>query len=713
MINPAKARHALGMSLIEILVAIAIFAFGILGLVQLQSGLSRSAAEANTRTVAINIAEETIERRRGFSRITKDTDPSDGIDYAYLDIEPGQATVNLGGLTYNVNVAVQDYWYNRATKLFTTTEPLVAAVSDFKLMTVSVNWGNTREFNIGDGQTTNGGLGSTGVVLSEIISSITSAGDAKSATGGTGGLYLPSITYNPGSNPEIISISLGDNKFKESTTPLPNVIRGDELAETTFDVVTYSQDNEGAEFLRREEFMSISCNCSLRVPSTNAQGGGRPAVWDGKDYTKGEFVSKVYGVGTSNTQSKFCTICCRDHHDGGTGAKDDPEDPGRARYSPFRPPADYWDSGSLLGDHRHYQRSSTGTLTLATAHGQSYMEACRMVRRNGFWQVAQDLRLETLNNFPHDFLDNTTEVGIYSDYVTDAVEAYELAINASNHYELSPPAFKQPSEVSPPVVFPASTVETRTFLPTPIGSLSQQLRSRGVYLDYMSDKLRTLVDCLQAGGTGEECQAPHITTPLEVIPFYDVQLTWLARWNETPINSPVDVTNQAIANNNTHSRGVATPTTGTGLSNVSATVHRSNLGLTGTDPIDLTYTNDLRTKLIYVQSQSTTPPPSMNQFIISGSISANISGFKATDVEISATGAQCNRTSTGFTCLSETAANNPRITVSNYFKTNANHVACSSMVLHGSQTGNNGWTRFTLPTSGTNTANIIIKNGAC
>ncbi len=78
---------------------------------------------------------------------------------------------------------------------------------------------------IDESHTTGDHLGSGGVTLSEIISSITSAADAKSATGGTGGIYLPSINYEPGSNPDIVSLSLGDNKFKESTVPLPRVIR--------------------------------------------------------------------------------------------------------------------------------------------------------------------------------------------------------------------------------------------------------------------------------------------------------------------------------------------------------------------------------------------------------------------------------------------------------------------------------------------------------
>lgn len=704
-------RHAHGMTLLEVLIGIAIFAIGMLALTQLQGGLARSAGDAATRTVAINIAEEVIERTRGFSRVTQDPD---GIEPAYLDIEPMQYAVTRAGVAYAVNVQVTDYWYDRSSQQFTTSEPLVAAVSDFKLLRVGVSAGDGPEFTIDAKNTTQGRLGSDGVLLSEIISSITSAADAKSATGGIGGLHLPSVDYNPGSNPDIISISLGDNKFKESTTPLPKVIRADELAETTFDVVTYSQNDQGATFLRREEFRAVSCNCELRVPGTGTEGGRRPTVWDGIEYSRGEFVSKTYGISTSNVQSNLCGLCCRDHHDGGSGADDDPGDAGRARFDPFRPSGEYWDAGSMAGDHRHYFRDSGGGLTLASAGDSTYMEACRMVRKNGFWQVGQDLRQEGLNLFPEGYLDKSSAVGEYSAYVAGAVDGYETDINGVDGYELLPPTLALPSESSPALVFPASTESNPTTLPTPLGNSSQQLRARGIYLDYMTDTLRTIVDCLQLGGSGASCGAPHVTTALEIIPFYDVQLTWLTRWNETPFNNPVDVSNQAIASNNAHSRGLAQLTLGTSLSTVDGRIHQGNLGLTGTDPVDLNYAADLRVQFLYVDAVQSTPPPAVNEYLIEGLITSNIKGFKASDVELSGSGAQCNRTNTGYKCLVEVAANSPRITITNYYKNNQTRVVCSAVLsLHDSETGANGWTRFNLPGAGTQEADIIVKQDSC
>ena len=700
-----------GVTLIEVLIAILIFAIGILALTQLQSSLARSVSDANLRTTAINIAEEVIESHRGFSRLSKDPD---GIEYSYADIESAEYTENRGHLSFNVDVDVSEYWYDRPTERFTTTEPLVAAVSDFKLVNVRVDWGDVPEFMIDASQGTSSALGSGAVVLNEVIASITSAADAKSATGGTGGLYIPSITYNPGTNPDIISISLGENKFKESTTPLPRVIRTDELAETTFDVVTYLQDNDGSTFLRREEFRSVSCDCELRIPGVEPGAGLRPTVWDGVEYTRGELVSKTYGVGTSNVQSKLCDICCRDHHDGGTGEDDDPDDTARALYDPFRAAEDYVSSGPLAGDHKHYFRNGSGGLSLATTHGSPYMEACRMIRKNGFWQVAQDLRQEGLNGFPENFLDSGPEVSVYSDYVTGATNLYVDAALAANGYEQSPPQLTEPASMSPSFNFPAATASLATTLPTVLGQETQQLRSRGIYIDYMSKVLRDIIGCIDAGGSGVSCGAPGITTRLEITPFYDVQTTWLSRWTETPVNNPVDVSNEAIEDNNTHSRGVASLTAGFGYATVNPEIHKGNLGMTGTDPVDPNYSADLRSKDVFVLATSETPPPALNEFIVSGLITSSINGFKASDVEISYTDAQCNRTSTGFECLIEIGANNPRLTVTNYYKSNQNRVACSNeLEIQGVGTGSNGWTRFNLPTAGTTTADIIIQNDAC
>lgn len=715
----ARKRTNRGYTLIEVLVGIVIFALGMMALAQLQGSLARNSSDAAARTLATNIAEETIEAARNFSRIT-----SNGVDPAYNDIVDGTRAVTRGGQTFTVATDVTDYYYDPDTEGFTTTAPVGAARSDMKLVELAVTW-NSGEFQVDSASTTTGRLGSGEIRLRDVISSITSPSGGKVALGATGdNSYSPPVNYNPGENPDIISIQLGDNKFKESTTPLPDVIRSDELVETRFDVVTYSQSESGATFLRREEFRAVSCECRLRIPSNSDQGGLRPTVWNGNDYTEGEFVSKPYGESASNQQSVFCDICCRDHHDGGTGANDDANDPGKSKYDPFRSAFGYYDGeyGALAGDHKHFRRDNLGNLALVTTDGQTYVEACRLVRKDGFWRVAQNLRQEGLNSFPASYLDDEVEVGAYSDYVTGAVLGYEEDIDAMGpgaQYEGAPPALTAPANMDPAVVFPASTYANATQMES--GLLTeQQLRSRGVYMDYMSDELRDRINCLQDYNPGESCGTPDVTTALEIIPFYDVQLTWLSRWTETPNNNPIDVTNEAIADDNAHSRGVATLESGFGYSTINSEVHSGNLGLTGTDPIDPTYAYDLKDYNLYALAVDYSNPPPLSSYIVAGSITSAVGGVKAADVEIAFVDAQCDRTSLGYECVIEADANTPRLTVSNYFKNGKELVACAVnyLTVHGSDHSGNdplrNWTRFNLPkNTTTSVANIVIKENSC
>jgi len=721
----ARKRNNHGYTLLEVLIGIVIFALGMMALAQLQGSLARNSSDANVRTVATNIAEEMIEQARSFSQISSQVGK-----HAYNDIVTGMQTVTRGGNTYNLAAVVTDYYYQNGA--FGTEVPPGAARSDMKLLEVTVTWNPAdggQEFYVDANTQTEGGLGSGSITLRDVISSITSPSGGKVALGAAGdNSYSPPVDYNPGENPDIVSIELGENKFKESTTPLPDVIRSDELVETRFDVVTYSQSGDNATFLRREEFRAISCECTLRIPTSDDEGGLRPTVWTGSEYSEGEFVSKPYGEEANNQQSVFCGICCRDHHDGGSHENDVDAgtDPGRSLYNPFRSAASYYGDeygDALAGDHQHFNRTNTGDLQLASSDGATYVEACRMVRKDGFWRIAQDLRQEGLNSFPGSYLDEELEVGEYSDYVTAAVKAYEAAtdpvnsLNPSNPYESAPPALTPPQSLSPAVVFPASGYENATEMASG-GTTEQQLRARGIYIDYMNDELRAKINCLDLGGSGDGCEVPEVTSALEIIPFYDVQLTWLARWNETPNNNPIDVSNQAIADNNTHSRGVAVLQSGFGYSTVNSAVHTRNLGLTGTDPIDPWYGYEVRDYDLYALAVDYSTPPPLSGIIVSGTITSAVGGVKAADVEIEYSDAQCDRTLTGFECVIQSNAQNPRIAVYNYFKTGKTLIACSSYldvqgVEHIATSGNNK-TRFNLPkTASTSVANIVIKENSC
>ena len=699
-----------GFTLIEVLVGMIIFALGMLALVNLQSSLARNSGDSHSRTVANNIAEELIEGFRIFSQI--ETDPG-GVADAFEDIATGNQVIEVGGINYEVDIVVTDYYSSRSGT-FDGADPGSAANAAMKRVELTVTWNTGLGFRI-DETTPTSLLDSGSITLTDIISSITSPSGGKvSLVSPESNGYAPPVDYNPGANPDIISIQLGANKFKESTTPLPDVIRSDEFVETRFDVVTYSQDNLGATFLRREEFIAVSCECTLRVPVTTGDGALRPTIWGGVEYTQAEFVYKPYGESANNQQSSFCSLCCRDHHDGGTGADDVTADPGRSRYNAFRASDRYYDSGLLQGDHEHYKRNNLGELALVESDGEVYVEACRLVRKDGFFRVSQDLRQEGLNNFPASYLDDESEVSEYSTYVTDAVSQYEEDMGATNLYESSPPNLTAPASMPTPLVFPASTAGTASVMQSG-GITEQQLRSRGIYIEYMSDELRTKINCMDLGGEGAACNVPNVTTALDIIPFYEVQLTWLARWNESPSNNPVDVTNETILDENAHSRGKATLESGFGLSTDSAATHKGNLGLTATDPIDPWYLSDEEFQYVFTEAtDGSGTPPVLSDIVISGTITSAVNGVRASDVEISATGAQCERTNTGFVCVLEVGANNPRLTVTNYNKVNKLLLGCSDVLdIHGSEVSANNWTRFDLPEVTTTKADIVIKEDFC
>ena len=697
-----KARNA-GFNLLEILAGIAIFALGMMALAQLQGSLARTSGDSNAKSVAVNLAEETMESMRSFARPSEFTAIVSGTDPA----------ADIGGIEYTVSREVTDYYYQVDTDDFGTERPTGFVNPAMKLVELSVTW------DAGPGMES---MGSGEIKLVDMISSIPTLASGKVVLNATTTqLYAPPVDYNPGENPDIIAIQLGTNKFKESTTPLPDVIRQNELVETRFDVVTYSQDSAGAVFLRREEFRGVSCQCSLHTATASDHGGLRPTVWDGSSYTEGEFVAKTFGRSTNNRQSVMCDVCCRDHHDGGTGEHDDAQDPGRARTNPFRSPSAYRaESERFAGDHTHYNRNSSGNLTAVTSEGGAYVEACRLIRKDGFFRVAQDLRQEGLFSFPADYLDDDSEITEYSGYVTEAITAYETDVGTANGYEDPadvyedlPPVLTAPEDMDPSLTFPASTPLEATTLPTAAGATTQQLRSRGIYLDYLTDTLRAVVDCFDLGGDGATCGAPEATTKLEVIPFFDVQLTWLARWNEEPVNNPIDVTNEAIADQNEHSRGVAQLNSGADFVVVDTTVHSGNLGLTGTDPVDPNYASELESYDLHIVANGGGTPPPVGSIKVSGTITSSVPGLHASDVEILPNDAECDRTNPGYTCYVLEGASSPTLKVFNYSKASRTLVACSEVLeIQGADTGSNPWTRFHLPTVTTPGANIVIREAS-
>lgn len=682
--NHQPLNSQAGFTILEVVLAIAVFAFGLLALIELQTGVARSSGDANLRTVAASIAEEIVEDRlRGYTTIAEydgmvSFENPDETNYSVIRDESG-------GVEFTVNLIVQDYYWDAATETFVTTAPVGIVRSDYKTLDIVVMW---RGLDAGEGETwedhnsiqfgTLGGgirmvetMPSSPPVLGALVAS------SRDLIGG------PEVTYHPGENPDIIKITLdaAGGKFKEATTPAPDVIR-DEKVETWFDVVTYSQlAGDDATFLRREEFVGITCDCELGGIPDNADNYGlKPTLWNGVEYSEGEKAAKPIGlpVGPASAQSVFCNICCRDHHDGaGSGAED--------VYS-----LEFVDN---VADHPHYTRDRFGNIiAIPVGVGDEYLEACRLVRKDGFMRVTHNANQATLLGFPQGYLDSDAAVVAYSTYVTESAAAY---------YSSGGP-FAQPNPPDPESThtFPARTREDATNLPTILFETAQQLRSRAVYTDYLTAAAQSVInECFPLESRTADCAAANASTELEIYPFFDLQMTWLAFWEIQPVTGLVSVTSEPIETANIHSRGLlALESESSGQSDIYIESRSDNTGLTATGAIDPLHPFRKTLDRMYVDANDDSTPAPPIGTVVSGSLGSALRRVPAADLLFTATGALCGHTDTEWSCV--VLEDGATLTVSNYFLNNPRTYACSQMTFI-SEDAELDATTFALPPSGT------------
>lgn len=629
--RPVRGRQA-GFSLPEALAGIAIFAIGILGLALLQSNLTRSQADASARGVATAISERLLERTRGFAHL--DDDAGSGLPvYTALTAAAieGQLPSNplpLGGINYTVDARVFDYRWDATNSVFvcwpnlnndndarctgTGAEPTLP--SDYKLIEVDTSWTGAdfvQQDDATGGPVTAGRLGSGAVTVSTVITSVPTGINAKVQTASDGNSILPLIPYTPGQAPDVIALDLGDNLRKESTKPIPEVLRS-EYVETEWEVITYLNDG-GDFFQRREEFIAVSCECTLKT-SGSAPTSYTPVYWAGNQYLGGDPVTRSeWGVSANNQQSRYCDSCCRDHHDD-SSLTNGTADANNLKVRPFD------DDLNGNGNHKHYDGS--GNLA---SNNSRYLESCRFVRKDGFFRLAQDMRQENLLVTPGDWLQSGgDEQRLYSSYLIEGVNEFYDEVDTVADYTSNPPCIgkdQTPACAQGEPVYggtwdAAADVTTAfdsrlinngaaafpswTYLNNDSNE-TQELRSRALYIDYMSYDLRQAIACIQGGNAPETCKYGDVVIDKEdlvftddedattlnvlaLLPFSELQLTKLTKWGESPIAVPVDATSDPIEDNNTHSRGEVSSSS-YGGSTISSFSYRGNLGLTDTTPV--------------------------------------------------------------------------------------------------------------------------------
>jgi type IV pilus modification protein PilV len=694
-------KNVRGFTILDVLLGILVFAVGMLALASLQTNLTRSSVDANTRTVATNIGEEIIERLRSFRRLT--TDP-DGQVFAFADIDNDYVetlldgagnTVTRAGLQYTIDAQVAGHVFNDDGITTTSTATAAAGAEyDFKLVNLTISWDSSQQFTVDEStQVSSADAGSGSITLTGVIPAIPSLASAMVAATDDDFLGGIPVDYTPGLRPDIVAIALENGKFKESTTPEPTVIRQDELSETWFDVVTYSTVNDTV-FLRREEFLVVGCECNdLQLPDGAQRTGFLPAIWNGTEYaiwngvqnaegagTELDMVSKPYGQSANSQQSAFCNTCCRDHHDSSTYRTDD------YLFNPSQP------SNEVAGDrnHTHYRRG-VGGVWEEVGYGETgpkddYLESCRMVRKDGFMRVAQDFRQEGLVAFPEGYLETNAGTTEYSGYVTSALNAFYVSGGGA---------------LDAPAGFPGSETDP-TELPF-LGSLpSQQFRSRAVYIDHVGSEAEALINCIRRESVGydpeanpdgptpgDTCGAPGVQNYLEILPFFEVQTTFLSDWTEDPPGNPVAVSSLAItAQNPIPDRGSAllVDASAPGQSVLAlAEMNRGNAGLAAVNPVrpsdsKLDSPDAVKNTELFVDVNGGLPDggeqPEPALYYWTADFTSSVGGVNTSGVTLTAedcpTPNDCNtycaRTSETLSCARPRGSGGGKVTLSGYYK---------------------------------------------
>ena len=550
--KPGQSSLSKGFTLLEILIALLIISIGLGALATLQGKLTRYSAVAKQRTLAINLAEQQIETMRAFHTMA-DTgaDACSTAQAGFDDLEScvDGTSISAGNMQFNISWGISQFVQNAdgTTEIFDPQSGVTRP--DLKLVKIKVEWndgqGATQDVELVDIVDATS-MFSTGRVLAQVNSNTP-----------------PRIPFNPEDFPGVVEIAIGSDKIKGSTTPQPKIENKGNNVITTFDVVTFLQTANDAYLQRREEFKIANCICTM---DSNLGYGRAPTVWDGTEYSLGEELTKRTGSVSSNEsgQPEACEICCNDHHDAaGSGVK----------YDSFRP-AFSGDTGGfdLFGDHAHY--GIDNGIKILAGEGDDYLEVCRFIRKDGFFKLATDLSLENLDvvraSYPADFND------VYSTSVIDFVTDFSSMISPPDYPSIVPDGNYSSSA---PGIFLAS-----------LGSQKPAM-SRGIYVDYMPDDLVKKIKCLQAGEIGsysDFCSVLRDPTWLEIMPFFDVDLTSLSNWNRE--STAITVSNSPISDieSSRFSRGVVEIAQQhfDVVTHVTASIEQSNSGLTDTNPID-------------------------------------------------------------------------------------------------------------------------------
>ncbi|OXS15848.1 hypothetical protein CGX12_06800 [Zobellella denitrificans] len=559
-------RRQNGFGLLEVMIAFILVAVTAGTLLQLNKVYLEYSRDGRYREVALRLAESKLDELRGFDSIA---------DYQAIVGSSSPESVRVDDTDYAIEWEVTDYGWDGSAWV---TPPPSGVASGKKEIEIAVGWSQP------DGDE---------VLLAEsVLSPNLSIGSGPFGTGndkaelGMGG---PDVVHTPGTFPTVIPVELGDGLKQETSRPLPKVARqgNSESTRVSFSTVVY----DGGNISRQEqELVSVSCACTITSSEDASLPAQRSIIGELSYWLRGGSASKARGT-AANHQDPLCGRCCAHHFDGSAN-----------EFSNWYDLLKWQAANGPHGPHGHYS-GSPGSWVQATSLGNPYWEACRLARINGVYELANDWNLVAFNIFDADLLLQPAVQAAYQDYVKMVAQEYirsqvedGSSFNTAGYY--SPMDFS--NYLDEQGIVPTTDLE---IIPGP-----RQLMARGIYVDMISPDYRAAL--LNGVMDGNEQATPD--NLLRYVPFYEVNLTLLADWQPTdstvasvtsePVQTVVDSSQNYYG---VYSRGLVDGKQAGGPVTITATIRRSNSGITAFRPLSEFEESDVLSSQLQVTVLST------------------------------------------------------------------------------------------------------------
>lgn len=511
-----------GVSMLEVLIAMVVFAVGLLAIASLQGELLRSSGDAKTRTVAVNLAQDKLEELRGFSGLQGDCDA--GAD-TYNCIGPSQEPEIVTDLQDLYGESAEGGSLGSSFEREWTVSEHYFGEEDSKLIPDYIKVDVTVSWEDGSGE-------ENSVTVGDMIAAVAPS----DSTGTVGGLLepdSPEVDYRLiAATEDITAVPVlefededENTRYQETwrledDTVMDKEVRRIEVIHFTNDPFEEEEGDEFRSVRSREEFLTAACDCSV----VGSGQGKTPTLWTGNaadnPFISGEFVEKT--VGSANDGTTLCTRCCRDHHDLDSTYDHDGREITDAIHTAFDP---FRTEGGVFSD-RHEHFSNDDNLGAPIDSGD-YLEACRFVRKDGFFEVVRDFYLVDIKVIHVDDSADTApenEVRLYSDYAQEYLEGFLREVLENDDLDY-------PRELPNPDNFSAEFQSLDSQLEQPLQS-TDAVQVHGIYLDYLDPVVRNVISCRQ--GEGEDCEELGISEgpALESVPFQVLDLTEFVRFSD-------------------------------------------------------------------------------------------------------------------------------------------------------------------------------------